>query len=56
MRSFSLDVKMTKNILLVGLEYTGAAIPDVRTETLGLCRATTCNEKAAFALYEYDAC
>lgn len=46
---------MTKNILLVGLEYTGTAIPDVKIETLGLCRATTCREKAAFALYEYDA-
>ncbi|WP_261540319.1 3-dehydroquinate dehydratase [Burkholderia multivorans] len=46
---------MTKNILLVGLEYTGTAIPDVKIETLGLCQPSVSREKAAFALYEYDA-
>lgn len=46
---------MTKNILLVGLDYTGTEIPDVNIETLGLCQPSVSREKAAFALYEYDA-
>jgi|GEM_PF-562232 len=45
---------MPKNVLLVGLEYTGEEIPDTNIEVLGLCRAKICEEKAAFSLYEYD--
>ncbi|OQW65619.1 MAG: molecular chaperone Tir [Nitrospira sp. ST-bin5] len=45
---------MSKRVLLVGCEYTGSSIPDVRIDTLGLCRASVCEEKAAFSLYEYD--
>ncbi|MCX7174929.1 MAG: toll/interleukin-1 receptor domain-containing protein [Proteobacteria bacterium] len=45
---------MTKNVLLVGLKYTGPAIPRTKIDVLGLCRPKICDEKAAFALYEYD--
>lgn len=45
---------MSKKILLVGIEYTGANIPEVEIEQLGLCRPEICEEKAAYSLYEYD--
>lgn len=45
---------MTTNVLLVGLKYTGPTIPDTKIDILGLCRPRVCEEKAAFALYEYD--
>lgn len=45
---------MPKSVLLVGCEYTGSPIPDVRIDTLGLCRVSICEEKASFSLYEYD--
>lgn len=45
---------MTKNVLLVGCTYQGAAIPDKKMEVLGLCRPRTDSTRAAYALYEYD--
>ncbi|MCR3904706.1 toll/interleukin-1 receptor domain-containing protein [Aeromonas hydrophila] len=45
---------MTKKVLLVGLEYTGPEINDVEIETLGLCRPEIDEDRAAYALYEYD--
>ncbi|MEI7823949.1 MAG: toll/interleukin-1 receptor domain-containing protein [Chlorobiaceae bacterium] len=45
---------MTKNVLLVGLNYTGIEIPDTKIEVLGLCLPKVAPDKAAFALYEYD--
>jgi hypothetical protein len=45
---------MTQNVLLVGIEYTGPAIPEVTIEVLGLCRPKVDDRRAAFALYEYD--
>ena len=45
---------MSKKILLVGIEYTGANIPYVEIDQLGLCRPEVCEGKAAYSLYEYD--
>lgn len=45
---------MTKNVLLVGLDYSGPEISNVKIETLGLCRPEVDEDKAAYALYEYD--
>lgn len=45
---------MAKNVLLVGLKYTGPTIPETKIDVLGLCRPTVCAAKAADALYEYD--
>jgi len=45
---------MTTKILLVGLSYTGPAIPDTTIDVLGLCRPKVCEAKAAYSLYEYD--
>ncbi|MDG1444635.1 MAG: hypothetical protein P8R02_18315, partial [Pseudomonadales bacterium] len=45
---------MTKKVLLVGLDYTGPKILDVDIETLGLCRPEVDEDRAAYALYEYD--
>lgn len=45
---------MSKKVLLVGINYTGADIPDVEIDVLGLCRPEVCEEKAAYSLYEYD--
>ena len=45
---------MTKKVLLVGLEYSGPNITDVEIETHGLCRPEIDEERAAYALYEYD--
>lgn len=45
---------MTKNVLLVGLNYTGTEIPNTKIEVLGLCRPKVAPDKAAYALYEYD--
>lgn len=45
---------MAKNVLLVGIEYTGDEIPDTNIDVLGLCRPKICEEKAAYSLYEYD--
>lgn len=45
---------MTKNVLLVGLDYTGPTIPGANINVLGLCRSKICEEKAARCLYEYD--
>ncbi len=44
-----------KRILTVGITYTGPKIEGVEIESLGLCRAEICDEKAAYSLYEYDA-
>jgi len=45
---------MTKNVLLVGLEYENSEIPGVYIETLGLCDPKHDEHHAAYALYEYD--
>lgn len=45
---------MSKKVLLVGLEYSGPNIVDVEIETHGLCRAEIDEDRAAYALYEYD--
>jgi hypothetical protein len=45
---------MPKNVLLVGIEYTGEEISDTNIEALGLCRPKVCEKKAAYSLYEYD--
>lgn len=45
---------MPRNVLLVGIEYTGEKIPDANIEVLGLCRPKICEEVAAYSLYEYD--
>lgn len=43
-----------KRVLTVGLTYTGASVASVEFETLGLCRPSVDQDRAAFALYEYD--
>ncbi|RMA61376.1 TIR domain-containing protein [Acidovorax sp. 100] len=43
-----------KRVLTVGLEYTGTPIEGVEFETLGLCRPIVDQDRAAFALHEYD--
>lgn len=43
-----------KRVLTVGLKYTGTAIDGVEFENLGLCRPSVDQDRAAFALYEYD--
>jgi len=43
-----------KRVLTVGLTYTGAAVPGVEIENLGLCRPLVSKDRAAFPLYEYD--
>lgn len=45
---------MSKKVLLVGLDYSGPNISNVDIETLGLCRPEVDEDRAAFALYEYD--
>lgn len=45
---------MSKKVLLVGLEYSGPNIIDVEIETLGLCRPEVDEDRASYALYEYD--
>jgi len=45
---------LTKSVLLVGLDYSGPNIKDVEIETLGLCRPEIDEDRAAYALYEYD--
>lgn len=45
---------MNKKVLLVGLHYTGPTISDVEIDTLGLCRPEIDENRAAYALYEYD--
>jgi hypothetical protein len=45
---------LNKNVLLVGLEYSGPKIKNVDIDTLGLCRPEVYEERAAYALYEYD--
>ncbi len=45
---------MSSKVLLVGLEYTGPNIPDVEIENHGLCRPEIDEDRAAYALYEYD--
>ena len=45
---------MSKNVLLVGCKYTGEEIPDTKFSVLGLCRPEIRDDKAAYALYEYD--
>ncbi|MEI6638930.1 MAG: hypothetical protein WCL46_04375 [Chlorobium sp.] len=45
---------MTKNVLIVGLNYTGIEIPDTKIEVLGLCLPKVTPDKAANALYEYE--
>ncbi len=48
----SLGVK--KQVLTVGLTYTGDGIPGVEIENLGLCKPSVAKDEAAFPLYEYD--
>ena len=43
-----------KRVLTVGLKYSGDPIDGVEFDTLGLCRPSIDQERAAFALYEYD--
>ncbi|WP_287919302.1 toll/interleukin-1 receptor domain-containing protein [Comamonas sp.] len=43
-----------KRVLTVGLKYTGASIVGVEFENLGLCRPSIDQDRASFALYEYD--
>lgn len=45
---------MLKNILLVGLDYTGEPLPDTKIDTLGLCRASADDARSALTLYDYD--
>lgn len=45
---------MTKNVLLVGCEYTGASIPNTKIDNLGLVRSSIDEDRAAYSLYEYD--
>lgn len=45
---------MTKQVLTVGLIYTGDPIPGVEIENLGLCQPSVAKDRAAFPLYEYD--
>jgi hypothetical protein len=48
------DRTLSKKVLLVGLDYSGPNIIEVEIETLGLCRPEIDEDKAAYALYEYD--
>jgi hypothetical protein len=48
------DRKLSKKVLLVGVDYSGPDIKDVEIETLGLCRPEVDEDRAAYALYEYD--
>jgi len=48
------EPRLTKKVLLVGLDYSGPNITDVEIETLGLCRPEVDEDRAAYALYEYD--
>jgi hypothetical protein len=48
------DRALSKKVLLVGLEYSGPNVIDVEIETLGLCRPEIDEDRAAYALYEYD--
>ena len=43
-----------KRVLTVGLKYTGLPVDGVEFENLGLCRPSVDQNRAAFALYEYD--
>ncbi|KRE89473.1 molecular chaperone Tir [Frateuria sp. Soil773] len=43
-----------KRVLTVGLKYSGTAIDGVEFDNLGLCQPSVDQERAAFALYEYD--
>ncbi|MEA3035747.1 MAG: hypothetical protein QOH04_1512 [Sphingomonadales bacterium] len=43
-----------KRVLTVGITYAGDPIPGIEIENLGLCRAATAPDEAAFPLYEYD--
>lgn len=43
-----------KRVLTVGLKYTGIPIEGVEFDNLGLCRPSVDQDRAAFALYEYD--
>jgi hypothetical protein len=45
---------VTKQVLTVGLNYTGDPISGVEIENLGLCQPSVGKERAAFPLYEYD--
>lgn len=45
---------MPRNVLLVGLDYTGPEISDANISVLGLCRSKIIEEKAARCLYDYD--
>jgi hypothetical protein len=45
---------VTKQVLTVGLTYTGDSIPGVEIENLGLCQPKVAQDRAAFPLYEYD--
>jgi hypothetical protein len=45
---------VTKQVLTVGLTYTGDPIPGVDIENLGLCQPSVAKKCAAFPLYEYD--
>lgn len=43
-----------KRVLTVGLTYTGTPVAGIEFENLGLCRPSVDQDRAAFALYEYD--
>lgn len=43
-----------KRVLTVGLTYTGESVAGVEFENLGLCSPSIDQDRAAFALYEYD--
>lgn len=45
---------MTKQVLTVGLTYTGEPLSGVEIENLGLCQPSSVKERSAFPLYEYD--
>jgi hypothetical protein len=43
-----------RQVLTVGITYTGEKIEGVEIENLGLCQAGVDKKPAAFPLYEYD--
>lgn len=47
-------LEVTKQVLTVGLTYTGDPMPGVEIENLGLCQPSVARDRAAFPLYEYD--
>ncbi len=43
-----------RNVLTVGITYTGGAIDGVEIDNLGLCQPKVDHDRSAYPLYEYD--